>query len=96
MGCGASGAVWAGRWRGAAGLVGGLRAAGGAERAEPFSALGAIVAVGSVLAAASVIRMDPPVNGHTLDRVGIRIDQVWNLPPINELSNGLETMLLES
>ena len=73
-----------------------LKAAGDPDNAEPFSALGAIVAVGSVLAAASVIRMEPPVNGYTLNRVGIRIDQVWSLPPINELSNGLENMLLES
>ncbi len=77
-------------------LTAGLRAAGDPDNAEPFSALGAIVAVGSVLAAASVIRMEPPVNGYTLNRVGIRIDQVWSLPPINELSNGLENMLLES
>lgn len=77
-------------------LAAGLKAAGDPDNAEPFSALGAIVAVGSVLAAASVIRMEPPVNGYTLNRVGIRIDQVWSLPPINELSNGLENMLLES
>ncbi|MCK5859428.1 HDOD domain-containing protein [Abyssibacter sp.] len=89
-------ALLAEHWQFPTELVDGLRAAGDPDHTEPFSALGAIVAVGSVLAAASVIRMDPPVNGHTLDRVGIRIDQVWNLPPINELSNGLETMLLES
>ncbi|WP_348675594.1 HDOD domain-containing protein [uncultured Abyssibacter sp.] len=89
-------ALLADHWKFPKELSDGLRAAGDPDNAEPFSPLGAIVAVGSVLAAASAIRMEPPVNGYTLNRVGIRIDQVWSLPPINELSNGLDTMLLES
>lgn len=73
-----------------------LVAAGDPEGGQPFSPLGALIGIASVLAVPPTIRGTAvPLDGETLERIGIRIDRVWSMPTVDELAAGMEGLFDE-
>lgn len=73
-----------------------LAAAGDPENAEPFSPLGALVGTAATIAVPAAIQGTAiPLDGDSLARIGIRIDQIWSMPPVDELAAGMEGLFDE-